>query len=524
MKPVVLIILDGWGESAETKGNAIKAAHKPSFDFIEKYFPLTLLQASGVSVGLTWGEPGNSEVGHIAMGTGQIWHQPLIRITLAIQDGSFFKKSVILKAGQHAQKNNSAWHLVGLLGSGSVHSYIDHLYALLESAKNQNISQVWLHIFTDGRDSPPKESAIAIQNLIERLNWLGIGKIAGLIGRFYAMDRDRKWDRTEKAYRLLVEGEGKATTDFVSSIKKQYSQNITDEYMPPMVLGDKNGETPGIIKDSDVVIFFNYREDRIRQLTYAFARPDFKEFATKKFNNLFFATLIEYEPNLKADVIFQPVEIKHSLSQILSNAGLKQFKIAETQKYAHITYFFNGGKENPFPGEDRKLIPSLSEAHFNEVPEMKAREISEELVQAIESQSYDFLLANFANADMVGHTGDYQATIKAIEAVDSAVGKIMDVTLANNGALIITADHGNAEQMLNPSTGEISTEHTSNPVPFYLIMNNLKKEKSDQEINRLKQGSPGFVSDVAATILDLMGLGVPIDMEGQSLLPRLYNQ
>jgi 2,3-bisphosphoglycerate-independent phosphoglycerate mutase len=524
MRPVVLIILDGWGESSETKGNAIKAADKPSFDFIEKYFPLTLLQASGVAVGLAWGEQGNSEVGHIAMGTGQIWHQPLIRITLAIQNGSFFQNPTLLKAAQHAQKNNSVWHLVGLLGSGSVHSYIDHLYALLEFAKNQHISQVWLHIFTDGRDSPPKESAIAIQNLIERLNWLGTGKIASLIGRFYAMDRDRKWDRTEKAYHLLIKGEGEATTDFVSSIKKQYSQNITDEYMPPIVLSDADGAKPGVIKDNDAVIFFNYREDRIRQLAYAFNRQNFNEFTTKKFNNLFFATLVEYEPDLKANVIFPPIDVKHSLSKILSDAGLKQFKIAETQKYAHITYFFNGGTENPFPGEDRKLIPSLDEAYFNKVPEMKAHEIGEEMVQAIQNQSYDFLLANFANADMVGHTGDYAATIKAIEAIDNAVGKIMDATLAQNGVLMITADHGNAEQMLNPATGEISTEHTSNPVPFYLIMNNLKKEKNDLEINRLKQDSPGFISDVAATILDLMGIGIPQDMEGQSLLPRLYNQ
>lgn len=520
MKPVVLLILDGYGIGPEGRGNAITQARKPNLDFVEKNFPSVLLQASGVAVGLPWGEPGNSEVGHAALGTGQLWHQPLTRITQTIQNGTFFKNPVLKKAVSHAKENNSAWHLIGLVGSGSVHSYIDHLYALVEMAASENIKEIWLHLSTDGQDSPPKEAATLIQNLTERLNWVGGGKIASVIGRFYSMDRDGHWDRVEKAYRLMSEGQGEKTTDFPAALKKQYSQGKSDNYIEPLILTDETGRPLGLIKDNDVVIFFNFREDRIRQLAQAMIQPDFKEFPRQELKNVFYSTLTLYETGLAAEVISPALELKYTLSQIISVSGKKQFKTAESEKYAHVTYFFNGGRESVLPGEERKLVKSSAAVHFNETPQMKSAEISDSLAAAVKSGSYDFLLANLANADMVGHTGDQAATIKAVEALDAAVGKIMAAVLESDGALIITADHGNAEEKLNPLTGEINTEHTSNPVPLYLVMNNLKRERTGNKLTEAK----GILQDVAATVLDLLGLPPPGDMDGKSLLPTLYHQ
>ncbi len=517
----MLVILDGWGYSGETKGNAIANAAKPNFDFIEKNFPFVLLQASGIPVGLPWGEPGNSEVGHAALGTGQIRHQALTRITMAIQDGSFFKNPVLKKAAEHAKENNATWHLVGLLGSGSVHSYIDHLYALIEMAKNENVKEIWLHLFSDGRDSPPKEAATALENLESRLKWLGASKIASVIGRLYAMDRDNNWDRTEKTYRLLTEGWGEKTQNFSEAVKKQYQKGVTDEFLEPMVLADGNSQPKGLVQDNDTVIFFNFREDSARQLTRAFAQPGFNNFETRKLKNLFVATLTQYEPGLEAKVVFPPVAVNNYLSQIISQRGLKQFKIAETEKYAHATYFFNGGEENPFPDEERKIIHSAPTTRFNETPAMKASKITSELSRAISSGQYDFLLANFANADMMGHSGDYEAGVKAVQILDEAVGQIMKAVLEADGALIITADHGNADEMINKLTGEINTEHSSNPVPCYLIMNSLKKPR---EIKYQELKIQGILQDVAATVLDLLGVSPPGDMDGKSLLPLLYKQ
>ena len=527
MRPVVLLILDGYGIGPEGRGNAIAQARKPNLDFVEKNFPFVLLQASGVAVGLPWGEPGNSEVGHTAIGTGQLWRQPLTRITQTIQNGTFFKNPVLKKAALHAQENNSSWHLVGLIGSGSVHAYIDHLYALIEMAKGENVKEVWLHLATDGQDSPPKEAATSIQNLTERLRWVGSGKISSVIGRFYSMDRDGYWDRIEKAYRLIVQGQGEKTTDVISALKRQYGGGQNDQYIEPIIQTDESGQPVGLIKDNDAVIFFNFREDRTRQLARAMIQPDFKEFSRPKLKNMFYATLVLYETGLAAEVISSAPELKYTLSQIISEKGKKQFKIAETEKYAHITYFFNGGRESVFPGEERKLVKSASAMHFNEIPERKAAEVSENLAAAIKSGEYDFLLANLANADMVGHTGDPAATVKAVEALDGAVGKIINAVLETGGVLIITADHGNAEEKINPLTGEINTEHTSNPVPIYLVANNLKKEKTESQISQLKNapaGVKGILQDVAATVLDLLAIPPPGDMDGKSLLPMLYKQ
>jgi len=379
-----------------------------------------------------------------------------------------------------------------------------------------------LHLAADGQDSPPKEAATLIQNLIERLNWVGAGKIVSCIGRFYSMDRDGHWDRIEKAYRLIIEGQGEKTKDFVQSIKNQYTKNINDNYLEPMVLVNEKAEPAGAVKDGDVVIFFNFREDRARQLARAFTQPDFKEFARENLKNIFYATLTSYETGLPAEVIFPPFELKYTLSQILSENGKKQFKIAETEKYAHVTYFFNGGRETAFPGEERQLIKSAASAHFSDVPEMKADEIANVLASTIKSNHYDFILANLANADMVGHTGDFAATVKGVEAIDGAVGKIMKAVLEiPNGALLITADHGNAENKINIFTGEVSTEHTINPVPFYLVMSNLKKPREPQEE---KNEVKGILQDVAATVLDLMQIRPPNDLDGQSLLPILYEE
>ncbi len=527
MKPVVLLILDGYGIGEDGKGNAVTQANKPNLDFIEKNYPSVLLQASGVPVGLPWGEAGNSEVGHTAMGTGQIWQQPLTKITFAIQNGSFFQNPVLKKAATHAKENNSAWHLVGLVGSGSVHSYIDHLYALVEMAKNENVKEIWLHLSTDGQDSPPKEAGTLIQNLVERLAWVGKGKIASCIGRFYSMDRDNHWDRIEKAYRLVIEGQGEKTKDFVQSIKNQYTKNINDNYLEPIVLVNEKDEVQGTIKDGDVVIFFNFREDRARELVKAIAVPEFKEFPRKELKNNFYAMLTLYEKDLPAEVIFPSLELKYTLSQIISENGKKQFKIAETEKYAHVTYFFNGGRESAFEGEERQLVKSAAASHFNDVPEMKAFEVAEGLVNAIKSSKYDFILGNLANADMVGHTGNLPATIKSIEALDLAIKKIMDTVLEVNGVLIITADHGNAELKINSLSGEINTEHTINPVPLYLVINQLKKEKTLEKIKELREertGVKGILQDVAATVLDLMQIAPPNDMDGKSLLPILYEQ
>lgn len=526
MRKVALVILDGFGISKETKGNAIANANKPNFDFIEKNFPFGLLQASGTSVGIPWGEPGNSEVGHIALGTGQIWHQPITRITLAIQNGTFFENKVLKEAANHAKENNSDWHLIGLLGSGSVHSYIDHLYALLEMGKNENIQKIWIHLFTDGRDSPPKESATFIENLIEKIKWLGIGEIASVTGRLYGMDRNLNWDRTQKAYNLIVKGEGEPTKDFVASIKKQYTKGITDEFLEPISLVDENEKTKCTVKDNDVIIFFNFREDRARQITRAFAKPDFSDFETKTFKNLFVYSLVKYEDGTNAKTIFPPPELKYYLSKILYESGKRMFKVAETEKYAHITYFFNGGREEIFDTEKRKLIPSLPGATFVKNPQMKAYEISKEIIDAIESNNFDFILANLANPDMVGHAGDFNATIKAVEIVDECIGKIMKKAIEKDFVLIITADHGNSEQKINVFTGELQTEHTTNPVPFYLIANELRKEKDSKEIEKIKndENVKGILQDVPATILDLMEIPIPPEIDGKSLLPILYKQ
>ncbi|MCX6813290.1 MAG: 2,3-bisphosphoglycerate-independent phosphoglycerate mutase [Candidatus Azambacteria bacterium] len=520
-KPVILVILDGYGRGLENAANAIFKAKKPNIDFIEKNFPMTNLQASGIATGLPWGEEGNSEVGHLNLGAGQIVYQYLPRITFTIRDGSFFEKPALLGAADHIRKNNSSFHIIGLIGSGNVHSNIDHFYALLDFAKREKMEKVFIHAFTDGRDSPPKGALDfyeKIQNKISRE--YPFVKIASLVGRHYAMDRDNNWDRTEKAYRLLTEDKGEIFDDAKSAIKSDYDKNITDEFLEPKIMDDK----PKAVKDGDAVVFIDFREDSARQLTRAFVENDFDKFKREKLKDLYFATMTRYEKDLPIHVLFEPLKIENSLAKIISNAGKLQLHIAETEKYAHVTYFFNGGIENAFPKEDRMLIPTMHDHNFEENPAMSAEEITENIIEAINSKKYDLIVANYANADMIGHTGNFNAAVAAVEVLDKEIGNIMEVVLKAAGALVITSDHGNADEMVNLLTGQPYTEHTANPVPFYLVANEFKREKTPEEIEISKIEVNGVLADVAPTILELMELSQPPEMTGKSLLKILVEK
>lgn len=524
-KPVVLVILDGYGRGPENAASAIFKAKKPNIDFIEKNFPMTNLQASGIAAGLPWGEEGNSEVGHLNLGAGQIVYQYLPRVTLAIRDGSFFKKPTLLQAAGHVKKNNSSLHLVGLIGSGNVHSYIDHLYAILDFAKKENIKAVFIHAFTDGRDSPSKDALDFYEKVQNKLNQdYPFVKIASLIGRYYSMDRDNNWDIIETAYRLLTESQGEIFPDVKTAIKSDYDKNITDEFIEPKVIPHPSIKGGGPIKDNDAAVFFNFREDSARQLTRAFVEEKFDKFERKKINNLYFVTMTRYEKDLPLNVLFEPLEIKNILAKVISDAGKKQIHIAETEKYAHVTYFFNGGIENPMPNEDRILISTKRDHKFAEDPAMAASEITEKLIEAVNSKKYDFIVVNYANADMIGHTGNFQATVSAVEVLDSEIGKITTEVLKINGALIVTADHGNADEEIDLLTGIPYPEHTINPVPFYLIGNNFKREKSQEKLEVEKIEVDGILADVAPTILELMELPQPPEMTGKSLLKILVEK
>ena len=519
-KPVILVILDGYGRGPENAANAIFKAKKPNIDFIEKNFPMANLQASGIAAGLPWGEEGNSEVGHLNLGAGQIVYQYLPRITFAIRDGSFFKNPALVQTAEHIKKNNSSLHVIGLIGSGNVHSYIDHFYAILEFAKKENIKNVFIHAFTDGRDSPPKDALNFYEKVQNKLDCdYPFAKIASLIGRHYAMDRDNNWDRIETAYRLLTENKGEAFPDVKTAIKSDYEKNLDDELIGPKTINPPAGGEP--IKDNDAVIFFNFREDSTRQLTKAFVEEKFDKFGRKKINNLYFVAMTRYEKNMALNVLFEPLEIKNTLAKVISDAGKKQVHIAETEKYAHITYFFNGGQEIPFPDEDRILIPTKRDHDFAEEPAMAASEITEKLIEAVNSKKYDFIVANYANADMLGHTGNFQATVSTIEVLDKETGKITAEVLKTGGVLIITSDHGNADEEIDLFTGNPYTEHSANPVPFYLVGNDFKREKSQEEIEVKKIEVDGILADVAPTILELMDLPQPLEMTGKSLLKIL---
>jgi len=518
-KPVVLVILDGWGIGRSVKGNALAKANLPTINKLNSFYPHMALQASGISVGLPWEEAGNSEVGHITLGAGKVIYQSMPRITMDIQTGEFFKKKAFLEAIENTRKNNSSLHLIGLIGKGGVHSYVDHLYALLELARDQKVDNLFIHVFTDGRDSAPNSGIDSVQELQKRMREYGLGKIATICGRYFAMDRNANWDRIEKAYNLMTRGEGKKITDPLAYLKESYAKKIYDEFIEPAVITE--GDVPvGLIKNNDSIIFFNFREDRARQMTKAFVLPGFMKFKREPLRNIDFVTMIQYEEGLPVAVAFQPIGIENPLGKILSMNNLSQLRISETEKFAHVTYFFNGGLEEKFPGEDRVIVPSLTVENFADAPEMSAKEITAKVISTLKENKYAFILVNYANADIVGHTGNENATIRAAEVIDECLGKLIPAILMAGGCLLITADHGNAEELKNNLTGETNTEHSINPVPFWFITaENHKNVPPIADPEEIKVA--GLLSDVAPTVLELLNLQKSKEMTGESLLPIL---
>jgi len=513
-KPVVLIILDGFGISPDQIGSPWETAKHPTFSDIEKNYPFTALQASGIAVGLPWGKEGNSEVGHLAIGSGKIIYNHLPRISTAISDETFFSNEVFLKAANHVKQNNSSLHLMGLFSSGTVHSYSEHLYALMDFTTKQNISNVFLHLFSDGKDAYYKEGFKFFKELEDRLksNYPNI-KIASIIGRKYSMDRDNNWGLTEKAYKLFTESAGEEINSASSHIMNNYEKENYDSSISPAFISNTKR-----ITDNDSVIFYNFREDSPRQLAQAFVEDNFNKFERIKLNNLFFVTMTEYSKNIPTIPAFHSTGVKNPLAKIISDNKLKQFHIAETVKYAHITYFLNGGNESKHEGEDWLLVPSLETPSFEISPEMSAEKITEEIIYNLDK--YNFIVANFANADMVGHTGNFKATSKALEKLDKSISVIIPEVLKTGGAVVITADHGNAEEKTYKLTGEKKTEHSINPVPFYVISNEFKNTQpaTQEEIKKKYQDTKGTLADVAPTVLDLLGLKPSEEMSGQSLL------
>jgi 2,3-bisphosphoglycerate-independent phosphoglycerate mutase len=519
-RPIVLVVLDGWGLSNNVQGNPIREAALPTFEKFNRYYPMTALQASGIAVGLPWNTQGNSEVGHMTMGAGRVIYQNMPRITLSIQDGTFFKNPALLKAMDNVKKNGGALHCMGLVGEGAVHAHKDHLYMILKMAKEQKVDRVYIHAFTDGRDSSPTSGIQSLRDVEAHTQILGIGKLASICGRHYAMDRNNNWERVEQTYLMLTEGKGQAVSNPFEHMEASYAKGVTDEYIEPSVIMEK-GKPVAAISDKDSVVFFNFREDRARELTKAFVLPGFDKFKRPKRLDIDFVTMTEYEKDLPVDIAFPPEDVKNSLGETLSKHNKRQLRIAETEKYAHVTYFFNGGKEQAWPGEDRILIPSPTVPHFDEVPEMSAPQVTEKTIELMNSGKYDFILVNYANPDMVGHTGNEAASIKAVEATDKSLSILVPAVLKAGGALFITADHGNVEEVKNLSTGEVDTEHSTNPIPLWYITPDNHREKNAGDMVREENQMEGLLSDVAPTILDLMGIPKPPEMNGESLLPLL---
>ena len=506
-KVTMLMILDGFGDNKNKDGNAIKLAKKPNIDKLMKKYPNTDIFTSGLHVGLPEGQMGNSEVGHTNIGAGRIVYQELTRITKSIEDGDFFSNPEFIAAIENCKKHNSKLHILGLVSDGGVHSHNRHLYGLLEMAKRRDFEDVYVHCFLDGRDTPPASAETYIAELQEKMKEKGVGKIASLSGRFYAMDRDKRWQRVQKCYDALVNGEGEKAGDPIKAIEDSYQKEVFDEFVVPTVMCNGN-EPVAKIEENDSVIFFNFRPDRAREITRALVDPEFDGFKTKKMN-LYYVCFTSYDETMpNVHIAFKKEPLKNTFGEVISEAGLTQLRIAETEKYAHVTFFFNGGEEKQYPGEDRILVPSPKVETYDMKPEMSAYEVTDKVCEALENDKYDVVILNFANTDMVGHTGSLQAAIKAVEAVDECVGKIVKIIEEKQGNLLITADHGNAEQMIDYKTGEPHTAHTTNPVPIILV--------TDNKEYKLKEN--GKLADLAPTMLDLMGINKPEEMTGESLL------
>lgn len=510
-KRVMLLIMDGWGIGKDYPGNAIKLADTPNVDRLTKNYPYTEIAASGLDVGLPQGQMGNSEVGHLNIGAGRIVYQDLTLITKEIEEGNFFENQALLKAVNKAKENKSKLHILGLVSKGGVHSHLDHLFALLELAKRNNLEEVYVHAFLDGRDVSPFSAQDDIRELEEKMKEIGIGKVASVTGRYYAMDRDNRWDRVEKAYDAMLLGEGKHTSDVLASIKEEYENKITDEFMTPTVVVEDD-KPVATIEDNDSVIFLNFRPDRAREITRALVDEDFKGFDRKKKVNTTYVCMTQYDKTIEnVDMAYPPKSVKNTLGEVIASEGLKQLRIAETEKYAHVTFFFNGGVEEPEKNEERILIPSPKVATYDLKPEMSAKEVKEAVLEKINAQDPDLIILNFANPDMVGHTGIIEAEIKAIETVDKAVGEIAEATLANGYDLFITADHGNGEQLIDYTTEKPFTAHTTNPVPLIYVTN-------DKNVKLQDKG--GRLSDLAPTMLEVLNIEKPEEMTGRSLIIR----
>ena len=499
--PTTLIIMDGFGIAPPADDNAVTLAKTPVLDRLFQEYAHTTLSASGLDVGLPAGQMGNSEVGHTNIGAGRVVFQDLPRISKSIQDGTFFENPAYIHAMDACREHDSALHLMGLLSDGGVHSHLDHLFALMHMARDRGLEKVYIHAFLDGRDVSPTSGADFVARTVEKCRELGVGKIATVMGRYYAMDRDKRWERVQMAYDAMVYGEGIQNADPVDAVAKSYANGVTDEFVEPVVC-DKDGT----IGDNDSVIFFNFRPDRAREITRAFVDPEFSGF-TRQYFPVTFVCTTEYDATMPyVEVAYPRISVRNGLGEYLSSMGMTQLRIAETEKYAHVTFFFNGGVETQFPGEDRVLVPSPKVATYDLQPEMSAYEVCDKCVERIESGNYDVIILNFANCDMVGHTGVLEAAIKAVETVDTCVGKVVDATLKMGGIAMITADHGNAEDMKQPD-GSPMTAHTTNPVPFILC-------------GAGSQLRPGRLADIAPTILDVMGLACPPEMDGRTLIVR----
>ena len=506
-RPVVLAILDGYGISKETKGNAVYSAKKPNLDRLNTTYPTTVIHASGMDVGLPDGQMGNSEVGHTNIGAGRIVYQELTRITKSISDGDFFENEALVGACKNCADKNSSLHIMGLLSDGGVHSHIEHLFAIVELAKKQGLKNVYVHCFLDGRDVSPTSGVDFAAQLENKLSEIGVGKIATLSGRYYAMDRDNRWERVTKAYNALVYGKGETADNAVDAIKASYANDVTDEFVIPTVILE-NGKPTATIGEGDSIVFYNFRPDRAREITRTLVDPDFDGFERKYFET-YFVTMTQYDAKMpNVHVAFKPQKLVNTIGEYVSAKGLKQLRIAETEKYAHVTFFFNGGVEKVYDGEDRILVASPKVATYDMQPEMSAYEVTDKLLEALDTDKYDMVILNFANCDMVGHTGIMEAAIKAVETVDECIGKVADKVISMGGAIFITADHGNAEQMIDPADGSVFTAHTTNVVPL------IAAGIGDVKLNE------GRLADLAPTMLDVMGLDIPEEMTGKSLIVK----
>ncbi len=507
-KPTVLMIMDGFGLNERQEANAVYMAKTPVIDGLMKDYPFVKGYASGLAVGLPDGQMGNSEVGHLNMGAGRIVYQELTRITKEINDGDFFKNEALLAAMKNARDNDSSIHFMGLLSDGGVHSHNTHLYGLLEMAKREGLSKVYVHCFLDGRDTPPASGKSYIEALQEKMKEIGVGEIGVVSGRYYAMDRDNRWDRVEKAYAALTRGEGVKGTDAAEAVQASYDEGVTDEFVLPTVI-EKDGKPVTTISENDSIVFFNFRPDRAREISRAFCDDEFSGFPREKRLNLTYVCFTDYDPTIPHKLVaFKKVHLTNTFGEYLAAHNMTQARIAETEKYAHVTFFFNGGIEEPNAGEDRILVKSPKVPTYDLQPEMSAPEVCDRLVEAITSGKYDVIIINFANPDMVGHTGVIEAAVKAVETVDTCVGRTVEAIKKVDGQLFICADHGNCEQMIDYETGEPHTAHTTNPVPFILVNADPKYKLREN----------GVLADIIPTLIELMGLEQPAEMTGKSLL------